>query len=62
MSYRVHRLKINPDRDQAKLEQFLNDLSGDVVSIIPNNSRMSLAQIYGLTNKINSLLIVEKVR
>jgi len=47
MKYRVHRLGIKMENDQNKLEQFLNNLEGEVVSIIPNIKRTSLFQIYG---------------
>jgi len=50
------------EKDQNKLEQFLNNLEGEVVSIIPNIKRTSLFQIYGLTDKIDFLLIVEKMK
>ena len=36
MKYRVHRFNIKMTTDQSKLEQFLNRLDGEVVSIIPN--------------------------
>ena len=62
MKYRVHRLGIKMENDQNKLEQFLNNLEGGVVSIIPNIKRTSLFQIYGLTDKIDFLLIVEKIK
>ncbi len=60
MSYRVHRFEINMERDQAKLEQFLNSLKGEIISIIPNSAKTTIFQIYGLTRKVNFLLIVEK--
>ena len=60
MSYRVHRLEINMERDQVKLEQFLNSLKGEIISIIPNIAKTTIFQIYGLTRKIDFLLIVEK--
>ncbi len=60
MSYKVHRLDINMETDSSKLETFLNGLSGDVVSIIPNVKKTTLAQIYGTTRKIDFLLIVER--
>jgi hypothetical protein len=60
MSYRVHRLEINMERDQAKLEEFLNSLKGETISIIPNIAKTTIFQIYGLTRKVNFLLIVEK--
>ncbi|MBC8459092.1 MAG: hypothetical protein H8D67_13950 [Deltaproteobacteria bacterium] len=61
MEYKVHRLDINMYKDQYLLERFLNSLKGEVVSIIPNVAKTSLAQIYGITRKVNFLLIVEKV-
>ena len=60
MSYRVHRLEINMERDQVKLEQFLNSLKGEIISIIPNIAKTSIFQIYGVTRKVDFLLIVEK--
>jgi len=62
MKYRVHRLGIKMENDQNKLEQFLNNLDGEAVSIIPNIKRTSLFQIYGLTDKIDFLLIIEKMK
>ena len=61
MKYKVHKFEINMDKDQIKLEQFLNNLEGEVISIIPNNQKISLLQIYGVTRKINFLFIIEKV-
>ena len=58
MKYKVHKLEINMANDQEKLEQFLNRLKGDVISIIPNIAKTSLLQIYGITRKIDFLLIV----
>ncbi|HRW09097.1 MAG TPA: hypothetical protein P5121_28525 [Caldilineaceae bacterium] len=56
MSYRVHRFDIKMTRDQAKLEQFLNNLEGDVIAIIPNVT----IQIFGIP-QVDFLLIVEKL-
>ena len=61
MNYKVHKLEINMEKDQNKLEEYLNTLQGEVISIIPNNRKMSLLQIYGVTSKVDFLLIVEKV-
>jgi len=36
MKYKVHRLEIKMEKDQKKLEQFLNNLEGEIISIIPN--------------------------
>ncbi len=61
MRYKVHQFEINLEKDRQKLEDFLNRLTGEVVSIIPNNKNLSLAQVYGLARRINFLLIIEKV-
>jgi len=60
MSYKVHRFDINMETDAAKLEAFLNGLSGEVVSIVPNVKKTTLAQIYGAERKVDFLLIVER--
>jgi len=61
MAYRVHRIDINLESDPSKLEKFLNGLDGKVVSIIPNYKKTTLLQIFGVTRKIDFLLIVESV-
>jgi len=61
MKYKVHRLEINMENEPFRLEEFLNKLKGEVVSIIPNIARTSLFQIYGVSRKIDFLLIVEKI-
>ena len=61
MAYRVHRFDINMEADAAMLEAFLNGLTGEVVSIVPNVKRTTLAQIYGTTRKVDFLLVVERV-
>ena len=60
MKYKVHHFNINMVNDKGQLEQFLNNLKGEVVSIIPNIAKTTLFQIYGATRKIDFLLIVEK--
>lgn len=60
MKYRVHRLPIKMNEDQAKLEQFLNNLEGEVISIIPNVKPTFLWM--GATAKVDFLFIVEKIR
>lgn len=61
MKYRVHRFEIIMENDRNKLERFLNNLEGEVVSIIPNVKKTTLFQIYGITRKIDFLFIVEKI-
>jgi len=54
MKYRVHRFSIRMNSDQQKLENFLNSLEGEVVSIIPNVTPFP-------ATFVNFLLIVEKL-
>ena len=61
MKYKVHRFDIHMEKDQHQLERMLNSLKGEVVSIIPNVARTTIFQIYGITKKIDFLLIVEKI-
>jgi len=56
--YRVHRFDIDMTKDQRMLEEFLNNLEGEVVSIIPSvNPKFTPG---GMGAKVNFLLIVEK--
>ena len=59
--YKVHLFEIKGENIHNKLEQFLNDLEGEVVSIIPNIKKSSLPQLYGVTAKVDFLMIVEKI-
>ena len=54
MKYRVHRFDLKMTGDQSKLEQFLNSLEGEVVTIIPNVTWAPKVQV-------DFLLIVEKL-
>ncbi|MCP4801110.1 MAG: hypothetical protein GY893_14305 [bacterium] len=60
MKYKVHKLEIDMYKDQDKLEQFLNNLEGEVISILPNVAKTTLFQLYGITKKIDFVYIVEK--
>ena len=58
MKYRVHRFDIDMSKDQGKLEQFLNGLDGDVLTIIPSvNPKFTPG---GMGAKLDFLLIIEK--
>ena len=58
MKYRVHRFDIDMTKDQGKLERFLNDLEGEIVTIIPNvNPKFTGG---GMGAKVDFLLIIEK--
>ena len=57
MKYRVHRFNLKMTEDQDKLELFLNNLDGEVVSIIPN----STVTPFTWATRVDFLLIVEKL-
>ena len=56
MKYRVHRVEVNKDNMQEKLEQLLNKLEGDVVAVMPNVRPFFL--FYGV--QVDYLMVVEK--
>ena len=59
MRYDIHRLDIDMQKDQERLKQFLNNLKGEVVAIIPNVK--PTFKPMGATAKIDFLLIIEKL-
>ena len=59
MRYKVHRFPLKMSEDQDRLEDFLNRLRGEVVSIIPNVK--PTFQLMGATAKVDFVLIVEKL-
>ncbi len=62
MKYRVHRLEIKGKDMQTTLEKYLNGLDGEVISILPSIKKASLPQIYGVSEKVDFLMIVEKLK
>jgi hypothetical protein len=43
-------------KDQARLEEFLNNLKGEVIAVVP-----SIHIVFFWTHRVNFILIVEKV-
>jgi len=60
MKYRVHRIDVKRDNMQEKLENFINKLDGDLISVIPNVR--PTFQGMGATAKIDFILVVEKLK
>ena len=60
MKYKVHKFEINMNKDQERLEKFLNELNGELVTIIPNVN--PTFRPMGATAQVNYLYIVEKLR
>ena len=58
--YRVHRVDIRMRMDQDKFEQFLNNLEGEVVSVIPNVSPSWT--FGGMGARVHYLWVIEKVK
>jgi hypothetical protein len=58
MKYKVHKLDIKTNKESDRLEQFLNNLDGEVIAVIPNVTSLFLC--YG--SKVNSVLVIEKVK
>jgi hypothetical protein len=56
MTYKVHRFDLKMTQDSERLEQFLNGLEGEVVSIVPNVTLHAL-----WAQKVDFLLVVEKL-
>ncbi len=59
MKYNVHQLVVNSDNMREKLEQYINNLNGEVVSVIPN-VKPTLKGM-GATAQVDFLLIIEKL-
>ena len=60
MKYKVHHFKIKMSEDELRLERFLNNLKGEVVSIVPNVK--PIFRPMGATAKVDFLLIIERQR
>jgi hypothetical protein len=58
--YRVHRVDVRMSRDQARFEQFLNGLEGEVVSVIPGVSPSWT--LGGMGARVHYLWVIEKVK
>ena len=60
MQFKVHQLVINKDDSQEKLEQFLNELQGELVSVVTHIK--PTFQLMGATATVDYLLIIEKLK
>lgn len=59
MKYKVHRFDLEMNTDKDKLEEYLNNLDGEIVSIVPNIK--PTFQGMGATAKVDFLFIIEKL-
>jgi len=60
MSYKVHRFEVGKEIDQLALERFLNELTGEVISIVPNI--VPRFHMMGATARYDYLMIVERLK
>ena len=58
MKYKVHKLNLKLSKESEMLENFLNNLKGEVISIIPDVKNFFL--FYG--SRVTSVIIVEKIK
>jgi len=58
MKYKVHRVEVKSKTMQENLAQYINNLHGEIISIVPHVR--PTFQLMGATAKIDYLLIVEK--
>lgn len=58
MKYKVHKLNLKLTKEPEMLENFLNNLKGEVISIIPDVTSLFLC--YGA--KVKSILIIERLK
>lgn len=56
MAYQVHRFDLKMGRDRSGLERFLNDLRGEVVTIVPN---VTIGFFW--IPRVDFLLVVERI-
>ena len=60
MEYRVHRIDVKRDNMQEKLENFINKMDGELISVIPDVR--PTFQLMGATAKIDFILVIEKLK
>lgn len=58
MSYKVHKFDVGKEIDAIALEDFLNGLQGEVISIVPNI--VPKFHMMGATAGYDFLLVVER--
>ena len=59
MKYKVHRIDVNRNNMQEMLEQYINNLRGELISVLPDVK--PTFQLMGATSKVDFLLVVEKL-
>lgn len=60
MNYKVHKFHVGKSIDAIDLERFLNNLNGEVISIVPNI--IPKFHMMGATAGFDYLVIVEKLK
>lgn len=60
MRYQVHQLKVKEETARETLQAFLNQLQGEIVTIVPYVRPIFMP--FGATSRTDFLLIVEKIR
>ena len=58
--YKVHRFNIKMTEDQTNLERYLNNLEGEIISILPNVTPKFTPG--GMGAEVDFLYIIEKTK
>ena len=58
MKYKVHKFELAMNEDLDKLQDFLNNLKGEVISIFPNVNTPFLGKFTG----VDFVVIIEKLK
>lgn len=59
MTYKIHRFNVSKEINELDLERYLNEIKGEVISVIPNI--VPKFHMMGATAGYDYLLIVEKI-
>jgi hypothetical protein len=59
MKYRVHRIDVKSDNMLERLQVFINNLEGEVISVVPNVK--PIFRPMGATSRVDFLLVIEKI-
>jgi hypothetical protein len=60
MKYKVHRIEVRSKNMQQTLEEYLNKLHGEIISVVPDVRPTFM--LMGATSRVKYLFMVEKIR
>jgi len=60
MRHRVHRVKVHEDTAHEELERFVNDLEGELVTVVPFVTPVFMP--FGGAARTTWMLVIERIR